>query len=121
MIEDNDNRKIAAESRQAGYDAHEANLRPIIIIGVVSIALLIVSLVLVDQFFIATKERLVEEVVLSPESIALREQRAREEEVLNSYHVIDAGKGIYQIPIQRAMELLANEAYKNQQRNAREQ
>jgi len=121
MVEDKNERKIEVESRRAGYDAHEANLRPIIIIGVVSIILLIVSVVLVDQLFISTKERLVEEVVLSPESTALREQRAREDEVLGSYRVIDAGKGIYQIPIERAMELLADEAYKNQQKNTREQ
>ena len=121
MTENKDEIKIDKESGQAGYDTHEANLQPIIIIGVVSIVLLVLSLILIDQYFIATKERLVEEVVLSPQSVALRELRAREDEVLKSYKVIDAAKGVYQIPIDHAMELIVNEAYRNQQENIREQ
>jgi hypothetical protein len=121
MAEQRDEIKVDKESLQAGYDAHEANLKPVIIIGVSSVILLVLSIILIDQYFIATKERLVEEMVLSPQSTALRELRAREEEALNSYRVIDAEKGIYQIPIDRAMELIANEAYRSQQTSLREQ
>jgi len=115
MVESKDEINIEKESRKAGYDTHEANLRPVITIAVISIAILVVSIILIEQYFIATKERLVEEVVLSPQSVALRELRAREDETLNSYRVVDAQKRIYQIPIDRAMELIAEEAYKNRQ------
>ena len=121
MSDNIDDIKIDKESSDAGYDVHEANLKPIIIIGVVSIVLLVVSLILIYQFFIATRERLVEEVVLSPQSVALRELRAHEDEVLNTYRVVDAEKGIYQIPISRAKELIADEAYRIKQTNVREQ
>ena len=121
MTENTDEIKIDKKSGEAGYDTHEANLKPIIIIGIVSIVLLVLSLILIDQYFIAAKERLVEEVVLAPQSIALRELRAREDETLNSYKVIDTTKGIYQIPIDRAMELIAKEAYENQQGKTGEQ
>jgi hypothetical protein len=96
---------------EAGYETHDARLKPIIIIGVVSIILLVFSLYLVNALFVATKERLVQEMVLAPQSVTMRELRARENEILNSYRVIDAERGIYQIPVDRAMELIANEAY----------
>jgi hypothetical protein len=103
---------ITKQSREAGYETHDADLKPIIIIGLVSLILLVASIILIDQYFIATRERLVNEVVLSPQSIALRELRAREDEVLNSYKIVDSQNGIYRIPIERAMELIADEAFK---------
>jgi hypothetical protein len=121
MSEDREDIRVDSESGRAGYDTHDANLKPIIAIGVVSIVLLVVILIFIDLIFISTKEKLVEEMVLSPQSLALRELRAKEDEALNSYRVLDAEKGVYRIPIERAVELIAAEAYRNQQMNIGEQ
>jgi hypothetical protein len=45
--------------------------------------------------------------LLSSEGEELRRVRAAEEQILNSYGWVDTGKGVVRIPIQRAMELVA--------------
>ena len=105
----------------SGYEERDANIGRIAIIGIGFVILLAVSLFLVDQYFIITKEKDIQEVVLKPQSITLRELRSREDEILNSYKVIDASKGIYQIPISRAMDILAQKAYRAQAGEIREQ
>ncbi|RJP82568.1 MAG: hypothetical protein C4524_00560 [Candidatus Zixiibacteriota bacterium] len=96
------------------YERRDANLRGVLIIAGVSSVILIVSLVVVWNLFIATREELVQEVVLAPESAALRELRTREDQVLYGYGLTDSAAGIYRIPIDRAMQLLAEEAYARQ-------
>ena len=64
--------------------------------------------VLIDIFKIH-KESAVYDSVLSKESKELAELRAYEQETLNNYKLLDAEKGIYQIPVQRAMQLLTEE------------
>jgi hypothetical protein len=54
--------------------------------------------------------------VLKPESAPLRDLRAREMETLTTYKVLDPVKSVYRIPISRAMELMADEAYQEQQK-----
>ena len=95
----------------AGYEAQEVDIKRIVLIGLAFIALLIISLLIIDQYFTITTEQRVEEVVLRPVSVALRELRSREDDVLNSYKVLDAQRRTYQIPIDRAMELVAQEAF----------
>ncbi len=83
------------------------------LVSIVAVVLVIVfSLVLVDDLFVTTKERMIEQYVLKPESIQLRELQAKETEILTSYAVLDKKKGIYRIPISRAMKLMADEAYR---------
>lgn len=77
----------------------------------VSLLILVILVVLTNEFFLATKESLVTETVLRPESIPLRELRARETEILTSYGVIDAQAGVYRIPIEEAVQRMAEEAY----------
>ena len=45
--------------------------------------------------------------LLSNESEELRRVRAAEDQILNNYGWVDASKGVVRIPIQRAMELVA--------------
>lgn len=76
---------------------------------------LVVVIVLIlwglNAFFFAARERQVYEYVLQPVSADLRALKARENETLYSYKVLDAEKGIYQIPIDRAMKLLSEESF----------
>ncbi len=109
-MSDRDEKQIDPPSE--GYETRDANVKRIALVGLVSIIILVFSIILVDQYFMIYKEKLIDEVVLQPESAALRDLRAREDEALNSYRILDAAKGVYQIPIGRAMQLVADEAYR---------
>jgi hypothetical protein len=97
-----------------GYEKRDLNARLIVIVALIALILLAASVYVVDEFFQISKEEQIEKVVLQPVSAQLRELRSHEDEVLSTYQVIDATNGIYQIPIDRAMEILANQAYQNQ-------
>jgi len=72
---------------------------------------LIAIIVFLYEVFVFSKEQAVYELVLSPESKALRELRAREDQVLNSYKILDENNEIYQIPIDQAILTISNESY----------
>lgn len=103
--------KNSIQVEGGGYETRDTAMRGLIAVAVVALAVVVVAVFAVYQLFIATREQIVDEVVLRPESIALRELRAREEAVLNTYDVVDAQRGIYRIPIERAMELMAERSY----------
>lgn len=63
------------------------------------------------QYFGLQSQEDIYNAQLAPPSAALLDLRAKEDEILNSYAVVDSTKGIYRIPIDRAMKLLADEAY----------
>lgn len=97
-----------------GYETRDVNLVKVLVYGTLGIIVLVVLVVFALDFFTAAREEAVYEAVLKPESVPLRELRTRETEELNSYAVLDAKKGAYRIPIERAMTLLAEEAYQAQ-------
>lgn len=94
------------------YEKRDANLKVISLVTIGTALFVILSVVVVDNFFVLTKEQVIYDTVLKPESISYRDLRAREDEILHSYKVLDAVKGVYQIPIDRAMQLVADEAYR---------
>lgn len=94
---------------QMGYEKSDTNVRTIIIVAVVSIAFVIISVVFLNELFLAEKERLIHEIVLVPESEELLELRAYEAVEAEAFRAIDS-TGRYQIPIDLAMELIAAEA-----------
>lgn len=94
------------------YEKRDANLKVIGLVTAATALFVILSVIVVDNIFVLTKEQIIYDTVLKPESISYRDLRAREDEVLNAYKVVDAAKGIYQIPIDRAMQLVADEAYR---------
>ena len=99
-----------------GYEKKDTSARGILIVAIISVVIVVLSVVLTNELFIATREELVDEMVLQPESAALRDLRAREGATLYSYDVVDSTQGIYRIPIDRAMKLMAEEAYAQQPR-----
>lgn len=101
-----------SEPGNAGYEKRDVNLLKVFIYGLLGIVVVVVLVIFMLDYFTATREELVYESVLKPESTSLRELRAREDEELNSYELIDEEQGRYRIPITRAMELLAEEAYR---------
>jgi hypothetical protein len=94
-----------------GYEKSDLNIRKTLIATVIIVIFLVASVAFVDEIFVHEKEQIITDVVLKPVSITLRDLRAKEDEVLMSYKVLDLQKGVYQIPIERAMKLVAEEAY----------
>jgi hypothetical protein len=105
------------ETENSGYEKSDVKPGKIILFGILGVVLIVIMLVFITQLFSTTSERMVEEMVLRPQSTAIRELRARETEELNSYKLLDAQKGIYQIPIDRAIKLMADEAYREKKKS----
>jgi len=110
MTESNDQHAHAQDN--AGYEHKDINVIKTLIGTVAVIVVIVVSVIFVDEIFVHTKERMIQEYVLVPKSIELRDLQANEDEVLNSYKVLDKAKDKYRIPISRAMKLMADEAYR---------
>lgn len=105
-----------ADSRHPGYEVRDIGWHTLLWIGALIVFGVIIFVVVLDSYFTIAKEKELYEQVLKPESAELRELRAEEHKKLHSYGQIDAQKGIYQIPIDRAMELLAEEDFRARQR-----
>jgi hypothetical protein len=100
----------------SGYDKRDVNVRATILIGAVIVVVIAAFLIVLSDFFVLKKEQMMYDYVMKPESAPLRDLRAREMEVLTTYKLLDPAKGIYRIPLSRAMELMADEAYRDQQK-----
>lgn len=103
-----------SHEENAGYETRDVDLRTVAVWASLTIVALILSIVFVWDFYVGQREAIVERVVLSPQSAELRELRAREAEELGTYKRLDSAAGQYRIPIERAMELVAAEAYRRQ-------
>lgn len=93
-----------------GYEKRDVSIRNLVLITVICVIVVVVSMIWVKSFFTQVTEETVYQMVLKPGSLTLQELRAREDEALNKYRIIDLGKGVYQIPIDSAMAILAREA-----------
>lgn len=100
--------KQAADS---GYEKRDINLRVTIIVGAIIVLLIAVFLVALKSMFVLSSEKMMQDYVLKPESAPLRDLRASEMETLTTYKLLDPAMKVYRIPISRAMELMAEEAY----------
>ncbi len=98
-----------------GYEKRDVNVSKIIAYTILVMVILGGIIVGLNEYFSYYSRQLEYEMVLSKESAELKELRAREEKILNNYELLDYSKGIYQIPIERAMKILADEAYEKQQ------
>jgi len=94
----------------SGYEKRDVNVRSLVGVIIVSVVVIVIAVVLLYDYFIAVREEVVLENVLQPESPDLKVLQAAEAEVLTSYRLTDSTRGIYQVPIDSAMALLAREA-----------
>jgi len=100
---------------EAGYEKKDVNVSKIVGYTIVITVFLVAILVFLNEFFIYSSEKMKAETA-NEISSKLRELRAIEEEVLNSYKTINAEKGVYQIPVEQAIKILADEAFQNQKK-----
>lgn len=110
MAEDRESIIVSEAKLAEGYDREDAGSQKVIGLTIITIATLVVLIILVFEYFNASKESRIYSAVAKPEAISLREVRAREAEILGSYKAVDSKKGVYRIPVGRAMELVAEEA-----------
>ncbi len=98
--------------KNGGYEKRDVKINKIIIVTVVLTVFLIFSLVMLNELFISVKENVVYEAFLKPPSQILLESRKEQDAILNSYGVVDEEKGVYRIPISKAMDLYVEESNK---------
>lgn len=98
-----------SEHINAGYEKKDVNLKFVVGISLLSIVVLIVILVLLSDYFITAESEATYTAQLQPESVSLKEIQAEEEEILTTYKLLDAEKGIYRIPIDQAIRLISEE------------
>ena len=108
--------QLGSENGGVDYERRDANPRKIMIATVSLLAVVVALIIGLTELFKMTVEEQVTEAVLKPPSVQLMDIVAKEQEVLNNYKIIDAAKGVYQIPIARAMEIVAEEAQRNSQK-----
>jgi hypothetical protein len=114
-METNRNDKMDASHGNAGksgvdFDRSEPRALLIASIGIASILGLTAMILGVQAYFDHMHEQQMYEKVLVPVSQDLKNLHSQEDQELNTYKYIDRDKGIVQIPITRAMQLIEQEA-----------
>ncbi len=89
----------------SGYEKKDVSVKVVVIVAILSALLLVAFVVLLDDYFVYTSQKDLYARELSVPSKQLEELHQHEKEALNSYKIVDQKKGIYQIPIDRAMKL----------------
>jgi hypothetical protein len=103
---------LILSASKTDYERRDINPKTVIVGSVAGTIILIVILVLLSDYFMIAKENIVYETNLKPVSAELRDIRAMETETLTNYKLLDKSNGVYQIPIERAMQLMAEESFK---------
>lgn len=104
--------KTPTEHEAAGYETRDVSVPKSLVVGLLITLLIIGFAVVLNEYFISVTDEITFEQQLAPESAALRDLRASETEQLQTYGVIDTAAGVYRIPIDRAMDLVAGEAFR---------
>lgn len=94
----------------SGYEKRDINIKKTVLFGIGTVLLIAFFFVVLNEYFISVKEEIIYESVLKPESISLEELATFEDSVLTTYELIDTARGIYRIPIEKAVELTVSEA-----------
>ena len=111
---------IDQSNSEIGYEKEDVNIPYIVLFAIVCLSSIILGVIGVDNYFIHTKETLLQEMNRS-EPIALKELRAKEIETLTTYKILDEKNEIYRIPIKRAMKLVSEESFEKDTKNQNEE
>jgi hypothetical protein len=95
-----------------GYEKKDINIKKVTAYSFITIVLLIGTVVVIDEWFIKTKEEIYQEMVLEPKNQELLQLRAREDSLLSTYGRDDS-TGAYRIPIDSAIALTSAETQAN--------
>lgn len=114
---------IEQHSRQAGHETTDVSIRPIVkFLIALTAGLIVVGIVLGLLFaFLSQKQGAVPSVVSGPRELPpqprlqivpaadLQQLRSREDQTLSGYAWVDQKAGLVRIPVERAMDLIAQQ------------
>ena len=95
-----------------GYEDRDVNITRLIGFSIGISLVIVLLIVMLHEVFTMTKEHIVYNQYLKPQSSALAEHRTHEDSLLTSYGVVNADSGRYRIPIEDAMRQIAESAKK---------
>ena len=110
-MSDTPDKKPVMPAMDAGYEKSDTRGSRVFFGLILAVVLLVLIIVGLNIFYNMTEDEIVYENVLSQKNPRLQELRAEETKKLTSYAWVDSSKGIVRIPVDRAMELMVNEAY----------
>lgn len=93
-----------------GFDADEPNTQGIVVFLIATVVLLVAVVGAVTYYYKFVHDEAEYSQILSRPSQQLADLRARDNWNLTHYGYLDKAKGQVRLPIDRAMELLVNEA-----------
>src|ERR1700676_1319275 len=104
--------EIKHHDPREGFDRSEPKAAAIAVFGIASVILLLLTILALQAYFNHIWDEAVYEKILAPPSEQLRELRARDDWNLTHYMwgARDPKSGRVRIPVDRAMELFAQEA-----------
>jgi len=97
--------------KATGFETTEPRKGAIALVGAGIVILLVLIIVGVEAYYDRVRDQQIFVKQLQPVSEDLKALRAREDTDLNSYRYIDRAKGSVRLPINRAMDLLVEEAH----------
>jgi hypothetical protein len=97
--------------KTAGFETTDPRSGAIALVGAGIVILLVLIIVGVEAYYDRVRDQQIFVKQLQPVSEDLKALRAREDTDLNSYRYIDRAKGAVRLPINRAMDLLVEEAH----------
>jgi hypothetical protein len=95
------------------YDRQEPNYKVVTIFSIVCVILFFATCYAVYVYYDMFREQQVYNLVLAPPSQELKSVRDREDRQLHTYGIDDRQKGTVRIPIERAMQLVIQDAKNN--------
>lgn len=105
-----DGRAVIPADPREGFDRDEPSSGAIAAFAVGSLILLVLTIGAITQYFNHVWDEAVYEKVLAPPSELLKEVRGRDDWNLTHYMYLDKNSGQVRIPIDRAMELVLQDA-----------
>tara|TARA_B100001057_G_C22679967_1_gene883363 strand:+ start:639 stop:932 length:294 start_codon:yes stop_codon:yes gene_type:complete len=94
-------------SNNEGYERQDIPVKPVLIGGLIFIVTVLITLILLYEYYIRVMDSATYEFKLSRKPMKLNELREFEKDNLNNYKELEEDK--YQIPIERSKELMLNE------------
>ncbi len=94
-------------SNNEGYERQDIPVKPVLIGGLIFIVTVLITLILLYEYYIRVMDSATYEFKLSRKPMKLNELREFEKNNLNNYKELEEDK--YQIPIERSKELMLNE------------
>src|ERR1700689_5209196 len=105
-----DGKEVVLADPREGFDRQEPSSGAIMAFAVGSLVLLVITIFAIQQYFDHIWSEAVYEKVLAPPSEQLHDVRGRDDWNLTHYMYMDKPSGQVRIPVDRAMELMLQDA-----------